>query len=95
MNAQTTATAKITAEDIRAAGEVAHKLAVKTLKREIPFLGVYGAAAEAGFASESLNRVVGYAYLAIIESNTTSIKTYLEDEMLVESCIIRIPSDVF
>ena len=63
------------------------EMARETLAGRAPFLGVSAAAEKSGIADGAMARICGWAYLAIIQQNTTSITTNLETEMLVSSCL--------
>lgn len=76
----------VTDGEIRAAGDRAMELAVDTLAQRRPFLGVFGAADESGIADAGMAKVCGWAYLCIIQQNTTSITTNVETGMLVAEC---------
>ncbi len=77
----------VTDTELRAAGDRAMAMARDTLAGRAPFLGVYAAAEKSGIEDGAMARICGWAYLAIIQQNTTSITTNLETEMLVSSCL--------
>lgn len=77
----------VTDSEIRAAGERAMALALDTLAQRRPFLGVFGAADASDIADAAMAKVCGYAYLAIIKQNTTSITTNVETGMLTRACL--------
>jgi hypothetical protein len=77
----------VTDTELRAAADRAMVMARDTLAGRAPFLGVFAAAEKSGIADGAMARICGWAYLAIIQQNTTSITTNLETEMLVSSCL--------
>lgn len=76
----------ITDSEIRAAADKAMDMAKATLARELPFLGVMGAAERSGITDDAMGKVCGYAYLYIVQANTTSITTD-ESNYLTTECI--------